>query len=200
MNKINIEKLEYLRKQQEKLRKHDSTNQNNNYYESNIEKYKRRCIEYIEFLKTTKRNIGVYDEIYFSDGIDMYSWYYYEVYKYNKENDEGLENLSEGRILRRKMFEEIRSIIIDNELSFEEKTRQYIKKIKELKRNLTQEDKIMFENSDKDMYSWFIYYDQKFNKEREIEEIPTGERLEKLICFANIYNELNDIKKLKKTI
>ena len=120
MNKINIEKLEYLRKQQEKLRKHDSTNQNNNYYESNIEKYKRRCIEYIEFLKTTKRNIGVYDEIYFSDGIDM--------------------------------------------------------------------------------YSWFIYYDQKFNKEREIEEIPTGERLEKLICFANIYNELNDIKKLKKTI
>lgn len=174
-------------------------NPNSDLYEDSLVRYEIRCKEYSELIEDLGRNLDKYDGEYFSDGINMFRWYEREYDKYKKEDKNDTE-LTEERKIQRKLFINIIKTVqgySTYEPSFEQKYDEYMKLIKKFRRNLKQTDKFNFKNTKKDMYSWFIYYDQKLNYERNNLEKPEGERLEKLICFAKIYDELYEQKRLK---
>lgn len=201
MSEINIKKLDQLRGELNKLRHPDFNGINNNsiLLETDLQKYERRCIEYCELVDEMGRKVYPSDEEYFSDGYEMSNWFYKERKKYNEQTKQGLDNLTENAIIKRKLFGEVLEKTAEDAitLSFEDKVNEYLKKLKEIGRPIRSIDKFCFEETGKSMYNWFNWYNQKFSAKRRNEEDISEEELEQLMLLAKIEDELHNQKKLK---
>lgn len=170
--------------------------------DKNYIKYSKKVNEYLSQIKKLGRNIKASDNICFSDGENMFRWYEREYKKYREENENNVE-LTEIRKAQRKLFSKIIEKVKEYKpykLSLKQKYKEYISMIRKLGRNIRKSDSLYFSDGTS-MYNWHNNINiKKIRDERKNQEKPEGERLEKLICFAKIYDELYEQKKLKLSI
>ena len=75
--------------------------------------------------------------------------------------------------------------------TFEEKVNEYIKKVKELNRNLNSSDNIKFSDGT-DMFKWYCKQ-STIIRQSDVIKIPTKERLQEIKLYAQIDNIIYEI-------
>ena len=80
--------------------------------------------------------------------------------------------------------------------TFEEKVNEYIKKVKELNRNLNSSDNIKFSDGT-DMFKWYCKQ-STIIRQSDVIKIPTKERLQEIKLYAQIDNIIYEINKTKE--
>lgn len=170
-------------------------------YKQNI--YERKAKEYFEQIKKLGRNIER-DEFYpFFDGASMYAWYVNEAQNFiNDKNSK--KKVSENRLGKIMLYAKIENYLYDIKNkkktdTYEKKVNQYIYLISKIGRNTNRKDDFVFSDGTK-MYAWFIHENSKLLKERKEDIKINDDRMNEIMLFSKIYDQLYIIKKNKKII
>lgn len=170
-------------------------------YKQNI--YEKKAKEYFEQIKKLGRNIER-DEFYpFFDGASMYAWYVNEAQNFiNDKNSK--KKVSENRLGKIMLYAKIENYLYDIKNkkktdTYEKKVNQYIYLISKIGRNTNRKDDFVFSDGTK-MYAWFIHENSKLLKERKEDIKINDDRMNEIMLFSKIYDQLYIIKKNKKII
>ena len=170
-------------------------------YKQNI--YERKAKEYFEQIKKLGRNIER-DEFYpFFDGASMYAWYVNEAQNFINDKNSN-KKVSENRLGKIMLYAKIENYLYDIKNkkktdTYEKKVNQYIYLISKIGRNTNRKDDFVFSDGTK-MYAWFIHENSKLLKERKEEIKINDDRMNEIMLFSKIYDQLYIIKKNKKII
>ncbi len=170
-------------------------------YKQNI--YERKAKEYFEQIKKLGRNIER-DEFYpFFDGASMYAWYVNEAQNFINDKNSN-KKVSENRLGKIMLYAKIENYLYDIKNkkktdTYEKKVNQYIYLISKIGRNTNRKDDFVFSNGTK-MYAWFIHENSKLLKERKEDIKINDDRMNEIMLFSKIYDQLYIIKKNKKII
>lgn len=170
-------------------------------YKQNI--YERKAKEYFEQIKKLGRNIER-DEFYpFFDGASMYAWYINEAQNFINDKNSN-KKVSENRLGKIMLYAKIENYLYDIKNkkktdTYEKKVNQYIYLISKIGRNTNRKDDFVFSDGTK-MYAWFIHENSKLLKERKEEIKINDDRMNEIMLFSKIYDQLYIIKKNKKII
>lgn len=170
-------------------------------YKQNI--YERKAKEYFEQIKKLGRNIER-DEFYpFFDGASMYAWYINEAQNFISDKNSN-KKVSENRLGKIMLYAKIENYLYDIKNkkktdTYEKKVNQYIYLISKLGRNTNRKDDFVFSDGTK-MYAWFIHENSKLLKERKGEIKINDDRMNEIMLFSKIYDQLYIIKKNEKII
>ena len=159
--------------------------------------FEEKVVEYKKKIKELQRNIKSTEEIYFSDGTHMRSWYCYHLQscknwiKTNRNVEEALYRLKQLAEIDDLLYSLGDHCIKEPKLSIEEKEKEYIHKIKQLGRNVQEKDQAYFsdETSMKNWYEIRISHATRFSKAKKLSPL----QLEKIQTTANIDNILYDL-------
>lgn len=168
-------------------------------YKQNI--YERKAKEYFEQIKKLGRNIER-DEFYpFFDGASMYAWYINEAQNFISDKNSN-KKVSENRLGKIMLYAKIENYLYDIKNkkkidTYEKKVNQYIYLISKIGRNTNRKDDFVFSDGTK-MYAWFIHENSKLLKERKGEIKINDDRMNEIMLFSKIYDQLYIIKKMKK--
>ena len=170
-------------------------------YKQNI--YERKAKEYFEQIKKLGRNIER-DEFYpFFDGASMYAWYINEAQNFISDKNSN-KKVSENRLGKIMLYAKIENYLYDIKNkkktdTYEKKVNQYIYLISKIGRNTNRKDDFVFSDGTK-MYAWFIHENSKLLKERKGEIKINDDRMNEIMLFSKIYDQLYIIKKNEKII
>ncbi len=170
-------------------------------YKQNI--YERKAKEYFEQIKKLGRNIER-DEFYpFFDGASMYAWYINEAQNFISDKNSN-KKVSENRLGKIMLYAKIENYLYDIKNkkktdTYEKKVNQYIYLISKIGRNTNRKDDFVFSDGTK-MYAWFIHENSKLLKERKEEIKINDDRMNEIMLFSKIYDQLYIIKKNEKII
>ena len=170
-------------------------------YKQNI--YERKAKEYFEQIKKLGRNIER-DEFYpFFDGASMYAWYVNEAQNFINDKNSN-KKVSENRLGKIMLYAKIENYLYDIKNkkktdTYEKKVNQYTYLISKIGRNTNRKDDFVFSDGTK-MYAWFIHENSKLLKERKEEIKINDDRMNEIMLFSKIYDQLYIIKKNKKII
>lgn len=170
-------------------------------YKQNI--YERKAKEYFEQIKKLGRNIER-DEFYpFFDGASMYAWYVNEAQNFINDKNSN-KKVSENRLGKIMLYAKIENYLYDIKNkkktdTYEKKVNQYIYLISKIGRNTNRKDDFVFSDGTK-MYAWFIHENSKLLKERKEDIKINDDRMNEIMLFSKIYDQLYIIKKNKKII
>lgn len=170
-------------------------------YKQNI--YERKAKEYFEQIKKLGRNIER-DEFYpFFDGASMYAWYINEAQNFINDKNSN-KKVSENRLGKIMLYAKIENYLYDIKNkkktdTYEKKVNQYIYLISKVGRNTNRKDDFVFSDGTK-MYAWFIHENSKLLKEKKEEIKINDDRMNEIMLFSKIYDQLYIIKQNKKII
>lgn len=170
-------------------------------YKQNI--YEKKAKEYFEQIKKLGRNIER-DEFYpFFDGASMYAWYVNEAQNFINDKNSN-KKVSENRLGKIMLYAKIENYLYDIKNkkktdTYEKKVNQYIYLISKIGRNTNRKDDFVFSDGTK-MYAWFIHENSKLLKERKEDIKINDDRMNEIMLFSKIYDQLYIIKKNKKII
>lgn len=170
-------------------------------YKQNI--YERKAKEYFEQIKKLGRNIERNEFYPFFDGASMYAWYINEAQNFISDKNSN-KKVSENRLGKIMLYAKIENYLYDIKNkkktdTYEKKVNQYIYLISKIGRNTNRKDDFVFSDGTK-MYAWFIHENSKLLKERKEEIKINDDRMNEIMLFSKIYDQLYIIKKNEKII
>ena len=159
-----------------------------------IQIYEKKVLEYINVIEKLRRNVNDEDDIKFTDGSDMYLWYKFECKKLT--NEKLAKRIPDSKRLEEiMMFSKIEDKLFELKfIEYENKVNEYIKTIKKKNRNIILKDTDKF-NDGQYMYDFYKSNNNKIKREIQNNARLSNRRFGEIQLFANIDNELHDIKK-----
>lgn len=170
-------------------------------YKQNI--YERKAKEYFEQIKKLGRNIERNEFYPFFDGASMYAWYINEAQNFISDKNSN-KKVSENKLGKIMLYAKIENYLYDIKNkkktdTYEKKVNQYIYLISKIGRNTNRKDDFVFSDGTK-MYAWFIHENSKLLKERKEDIKINDDRMNEIMLFSKIYDQLYIIKKNEKII